>query len=252
MVQQRAAAPGAALPLFYAKPSALRPQQHGGLSVKRDRRFGFARAGNAIPVTSAEFVQAQRNYPIVFTDAPIPMPVAVVGIEDGINLMIEADGSWRRDNYIPAYVRRYPFLFAEHPRSLALTLCIDEGADCLETGTDNPLFRDGEPGDITRQALQFCTSYQREHEATRELGRSLAQAELLVARDVRLQLSPERSLAVRGFKVIDEAKLNLLPAETFLNWRARGWLTLIYAHLLSLGGWDRLVHIAKERQAHAG
>jgi hypothetical protein len=59
-------------------------------------------------------------------------------------------------------------------------------------------------------------------------------------------------VAVRGFRGIDEAKLNLLPAETFLNWRSRGWLTLIYAHLLSLGGWDKLVHIAKERQVHAG
>jgi hypothetical protein len=251
MVQQTAAT-SAAMPSFYARPSALRPQQHGGLSLKRDRRFGFARTGNAIPITSAEIAQAQRDYPVVFTDAPIPMPVAVVGIEDGINLMIEADGSWRRGNYVPAYVRRYPFLFAEQPQTHALTLCIDEGADCLETGADNPLFRDGEPAEITRQALQFCTSYQREHEATRELGRSLAQAELLIARDVRLQLSPQQSVAVHGFKGIDEAKLNLLPAETFLNWRSRGWLTLIYAHLLSLGGWDKLVHIAKERQVHAG
>jgi hypothetical protein len=252
MVQPTAAARGAALPLFYARPSALRPQSHSGLSVRREQGFGFARVGNAIPVTAVEIAEAQRDYPIVFTDAAPPMPVAVVGIEDGVNLMVEADGGWRSGCYIPAYVRRYPFLFAQHPETQELTLCIDENADCLERGEQNPLFQNGEPGEITKQALRFCAEYQRQHEATRELGRSLAQAELLIVRDATLQIGPDWSVTIRGFRMVDEGKLNLLPAETFLNWRARGWLKLIYAHLLSLGGWERLMHIAKERQVHAG
>ncbi|HUK09444.1 MAG TPA: SapC family protein [Stellaceae bacterium] len=252
MVQQTAAARSAALPLFYARPSALQPQSHGGLSLKRERNFGFARLGNAIPVTIAEIAEAQRDYPIVFTDAGPPTPVAVVGIEDGVNLMVEEDGLWRPGAYIPAYVQRYPFLFAQHPETQALTLWIDEGADCLEQSERNPLFQKGELGEVTKQALRFCSEYQRRHEATREFSRSLAQAELLIGGDAKLQIGPDRSVTVRGFKIVDEAKLNLLPAETFLNWRARGWLKLIYAHLLSLGGWEKLVHIAKERQVHAG
>ena len=244
MVQQTTATPrDHALPLFYARPSALHPQRHKGLSLRRPFRFEFARVGNAIPITSAEFAQAQRDYPIVFADAPLPMPVAVTGIEDGVNLMVDQDGGWRRDAYVPAYVRRYPFLFAEHPRTRALTLCIDEASLCFEADGQEPLFMEGGPSEITNQALKFCTGYQRDHEATREFCRSLAQAELLVARDARLQVAPERSVTVRGFKVIDEGKLNLLSAESLLNWRARGWLTLIYAHLLSLGGWDRLVSL---------
>src|SRR5579863_5336903 len=245
MVQQTTATPrDDALPLFYAKPSTLRPQRHGGLSLKRPRHFAFARIGNAIPITAAEFPQAQRDYPIVFTDAKLPMPLAVVGIEEGVNLMVDEGGTWRHGAYVPAYVRRYPFLFAEHPETRALTLCIDEASDCLEAGGGpEPLFLEGAPSEVTKQALKFCTGYQRDHEATREFCRSLAQAELLVARDARLQIGPERSVTVRGFKVIDEGRLNLLPAESLLNWRARGWLMLIYAHLLSLGGWDRLVFL---------
>src|SRR5579863_7108577 len=141
MVQQTMAARREeALPLFYAKPCPLRPQLHGGVSLKQPRHFGFARIGNAIPITSAEFPQVQRDYPIVFTEAPLPMPVAVVGLEDGINSMVEPNGTWRLGSYVPAYVRRYPFLFAEHPQTRALTLCIDEASDCLEPGDRNPLF----------------------------------------------------------------------------------------------------------------
>jgi hypothetical protein len=239
----------AALPMFYRKPFVLQPQVHSEVSLKRSTNYRFAAQTNAIPLTNQELFHAQRDYPIVFTNEPVPVPVAVVGVHDKANLYVEPDGSWRRGAYIPAYVRRYPFLFSEQTESRDLTLCIDEGSELLEATTANPLFRDGKPTEITQKALDFCLAYQRQHEATREFGRTLAQVELVIPRDATVKLPGGESILVRGFKMIDEEKFNQLPADTILDWRARGWITLIYAHLLSLGAWDRLVQILAARRA---
>jgi hypothetical protein len=175
--------------------------------------------------------------------------MVVVGLQDRVNLYVEPDGGWRRGAYVPAYVRRYPFLFSEQPESSDLTLCIDEGSELIEATTANPFFREGKPTEVTQKALEFCLAYQRQHEATRDFGRTLAQVELLIPRDATVKLPGGESIVVRGFKMIDEAKFNTIPAETFQDWRSKGWITLIYAHFLSLGAWDRLVQIMVERRA---
>jgi SapC len=251
MAQQSTAQPqpAAALPMFYRRPFALQAQVHSEISLKRTPSYRFAAQTNAIPLTTQELFHAQRDYPIVFTNEPVPMPMAVVGIQDRANLHVEPDGSWRRGAYVPAYVRRYPFLFSERPENQELTLCVDEASELLEATTANPFFRDGKPTEITQKALEFCVAYQRQHEATREFGRTLAQVELLMPKDATVKLPGGESIVVRGFKMIDESKFNQLPAETFLDWRSKGWIALIYSHFLSLGAWDRLVQIAVERRA---
>jgi hypothetical protein len=251
MAQQSAphAQQAAALPMFYKRPFALQAQVHSEVSLKSGKNYRFAAKSNAIPLTVQELFHAQRDYPIVFTNEAIPMPMAVVGIQDQANLYVEPDGGWRRAAYVPAYVRRYPFLFSEQLGSADLTLCIDEAADLIEATTANPFFRDGKATEITQKALEFCLAYQRQHEATRDFGRTLAQVELLIPRDATVKLPSGESIVVRGFKMIDEPKFNTIPPETFQDWRSKGWISMIYAHFLSLGAWDRLVHIMVERRA---
>jgi hypothetical protein len=254
MAQQSAAQlqQEAAFPMFYRKPFALQAQVHSEVSLKRTPNYRFAAPTNAIPLTIQEMFHAQRDYPIVFTNESVPMPMAVVGIQDQANLYVGPDGSWRRGAYVPAYVRRYPFLFSERTESQDLTLCIDEGSDLVEATSANPFFRDGKATDITQKALEFCIAYQRQHEATRDFGRTLAQVELLIPKDATVKLPGGESIVVRGFKMIDEARFNQCPADTFLDWRSKGWITLIYSHFLSLGAWDHLVQIMVERRAAGG
>ena len=251
MAQQSAARaePAAPLPMFYRRPVALQSQAHSGVSLKRGTSYRFAAPYNAIPLTTQELVQAQRDYPIVFTNEAVPMPMGVVGLQDQANLYVEPDGGWRRGAYIPAYVRRYPFLFSEQFGGAELTLCIDEASEMMEAGAANPFFRDGKATEVTQKALEFCMAYQRQHEATRDFGRALAQVELLVARDATVKLPGGETVVVRGFKMIDEAKFNMIPPETFQDWRSKDWVKPIFAHFLSLGAWDRLVLILAERRA---
>jgi hypothetical protein len=248
MAKQPAPRAAAALPLFYQRPIALQAQHHGTVSLRTQAGYGFARDVNAIPLTTAEFFHAQRDYPIVFTDEAVSMPVAVVGIRDAANLFVGTDGSWRPGSYVPAHVRRYPFLLARPAAGRELVLCVDAASDHLEIGAGNPLFADGKPSATAQKAMELCLAYEREIEQSREFMRALQQVEFLALRDARIQVSPGDTVQLRGFKMIDEEKLNQLPAETFREWRAKGWIAVIYAHLLSLGAWEGLARIAAERR----
>lgn len=230
------------MPLFYRRPRPLDSAGHGTMSLKSDIGYGFARATNSVPLTGAEFPKAAAHYPIVFTTQPAPGALAAVGVRPASNLFINADGQWDAP-YIPAYVRRYPFIFLELNQGEQLALCIDEAAGALEPGLIRPLFRDGKPTEIVKQALQFCVDYQRDHAATATFVQALAARDLLVPYQVTMTLTSGEQLDLVGFQVVDEARFGSLPDEVFLDWRRRGWLGLVYAHLLSFGSWARLIKL---------
>ena len=73
----------------------------------------FIAQTHAIPVTVDEFGLAQRNYPIVFSIGDNPIPIALMGLNEGVNVFLDPDGRPIDSTvYIPAYIRRYPFLLA--------------------------------------------------------------------------------------------------------------------------------------------
>lgn len=230
------------LPLFYRQPRVLHPAQHGGLSLAREAGYGHAAGAHAVPLLAAEIPSACRQLPVVFTTGAHPTPVAVLGLRAGHNALVDADGQWRAGSYIPAYVRRYPFIFVEDEARNELTLCIDEAAAAVVPGSDNPLFdADGQPSATTRSALAFCRDYQAHHLLTREFGDALADAGLLIEQQADITLLDGQRLTLDGFQVVDEAKFKGLSQKRFQQWRTKGWLPLVYAHLLSIGSWASLV-----------
>ncbi|WP_233233245.1 SapC family protein [Bordetella sp. LUAb4] len=231
------------LPLFYVEPRPLNANLHGNLSLSGGKGFAYAAKTNAVPLVATELPTACRHFPIVFTDGPQPAPVAVLGVRAGENLFVGADGKWREGTYIPAYIRRYPFIFTENADRSQFTLCVDEAADAVVEGRDNPFFDEaGEPTALARSALDFCRDYQNQHAFTTEFATALAEADLLVENRADITLADGQRLALSGFKVVDEAKFNKLPDETFLRWRANGWLPLVYCHLLSINTWPALIN----------
>lgn len=239
------------LPLFYQQPRVLLPGVHGGLGLRGDPGHGHAKHANAVPLLAAEMTTACRHMPIVFTDEALPQPLAVVGLREKENLFVGADGRWLPGAYVPAYVRRHPFIFLEDSARHELTLCIDETAPQLVAdGSGQPLFdAQGRPTAVTRSALAFCRDYQARHQQTRAFADALVTADVLVDHRAEISLAGGgEPLALQGFKVVDEARLQALPDAVFLDWRARGWLPLVYSHLLSAGSWAALV----DRLAAAG
>lgn len=238
----------AALPPFYRQPRVLDAARYAATRIKTDRRFAFAAGTNSIPLAADEFFAAQSSYPIVFTAGDPALPVVVVGVANHRNLFVGADGTWKGAGYIPAYVRRYPFIFSKPEGRDEYILAVDEAAEVFSTEEGDPLFENGKPAEVTRQALQFCATYQQQQEFTQQFGAALVERNLLVENRAELRAG-NTSASLTGFRIVDEARFNALPDDVFLDWRRRGWIALVYAHLMSMRRWEALAALANEGTA---
>lgn len=239
------AAPPAALPVFYRRPELLSADRHArkSLAAKLDHRF--AQEANAVPLNGVELEFAQRHYPIVFSDEATPFPMAILGLRTADNLFVGASGAWQEGVYVPAYVRRYPFIFMTGPDQKQFALCIDTASAFVVDGDANPFFRDGQPTELTKSALAFCASFQAEYEKTRAFAAALAEHKLLESRSASIDLGSGRKAVFGPFRTIDAAKLAALPNAVIADWLRSGWLGWIYAHLMSAANWSALANRMK-------
>jgi hypothetical protein len=246
MTSNNAGNPQVAANELFKQPRPLDRVAHKALTIDRQAGFGFARGQIAIPVTLTEFAAAARDYPVVFAGDPV-QPFALLGLRDGHNLLVDAAGQWRKGRYVPAHLRRYPFIFMETPDQ-QFVLCIDEAAEhfvAAEKRDPQPLFADGKATPLVGDAMKFLAAFQSEFGATREFGAAVAESGLLIERQAEVELSGGAGrISLAGFKVVDEAKLAVLADEVFLDWRKRNWLAPIYFHLQSLANFGLLTEWA--------
>ncbi|KQR53247.1 SapC family protein [Brevundimonas sp. Leaf168] len=242
--------------LFYSNPEPLDQSVHGGLGVNpSDKPYAFVAQTNIVPLTVTEFSAAALSYPIIFT-GDNRQPVAVMGLSSNENLFVAPDGEFRADAYVPAYVRRYPFVFADDKQNQRLILCIDRGASIVAEGGQNPLFVDGQPSDYTNMAMEFCNNFEQERQRTEGFVALVKDLDLLDIREAHFTPrnpdgTPGQPQKLAEYYAVSEDKLRALPAEKLVELRDNGALGQIYAHLVSLVGWDRLIAMAVMRQAQA-
>lgn len=236
------------MPLFYSKPTPLDAKSHGKLSLKKDIGLSFTKEVNAVPINLIEMPQICHFYPIAFSNDGNATPVAILGIRDNENLYVSDKGEWEKDVYIPAYIRRYPFIFSEIPNSDKLTLCMDVTDSTTSKDNSQPLFdKDGAPTQLANNALEFCKSYHSAAQQTIEFSKALEASNLLVDRQAEITVADNKKITFSGFKVIDEKKLAELKDKDFLEWRSKGWLPFLYAHLFSGMNWQRLTKLVSNR-----
>jgi len=236
----------ARLPLFYKNPTPLSSERHAKKSLSLTPDYSFSLDTNSVPITAMECSRAMQNYPIVFSSGDPVVPVAVLVRREAKNQFIEPDGAWRAGAYIPAYIRRYPFILMESTDKLQFTLCVDEDSNLLVDGDSQPLFEGDTATEVANRAVEFCSAYQGEHSFTIEFTAAMEKYGLLVDNRASATLKSGEQLSLSGFRMVDEAKLTALPGDVFLDWRQRGWIPLIYCHLLSMGNWQTLVEVDDE------
>jgi hypothetical protein len=240
----------ASLPLFYKKPVALDKKQHSGVSLAKNLTFDFAAGVNAVPVTMIELPNIMQFYPVAFSASAPATPLAILGLRDEENLFVDKKGEWLPNTYIPAYIRRYPFIFARNDNGDRLTLCVDDTDGILKKSKDNPLFDDkGELTTLTNNALEFCRSYQAAAEQTQAFATALEESGILIDRHAEIRMNDGKVLTLSGFRQVDEKKYYELPEKTIQEWHNKRWTRFVYAHLFSVGNWQRLFSLMESRTA---
>ncbi len=233
-----ASAPQAAnLPLLYNDLVPLNSNEHGSWKTKGLANAKFMDGQHAIPLTVEEFIMASRNYPIIFSAAEQPVPLVLMGMNEGVNTFMDEEGMFTKQVYVPAYVRRYPFLLAKlRPDTDELSLCFDPTSGAIgEFDEGTPLFDDSKPSENTQNILKFCEDFETAGAQTHGFIEELIKLDLLMDGEVSIQQEGQETPYVyRGFKMVDENKLRELRGDTLRKLTQNGILALIYAHLFSL------------------
>ena len=238
------AVPAQQMPLFFSKVIGVNPTENPDLRLDRSAGYRFAAAAQWIPIGLAEFEAASRCYPILFTAGPEPVPVVLVGLDARGNLFIDKNGAWRPDAYIPAYVRSFPFVLIDDQNSGATYIGMETGAEAFRNPDGVRLFEDGKPTQVLNEAVALCTSSRSNINAATAMARALAAEGLLEEEEAAVTFTGGGELRVRGFQLLRADRLAAVSDTTFLEWRQRGWLGAIYAHLHSAGSWAKLIELA--------
>jgi len=238
-------------PLFYREPMALNREAHSKMRVaKSPKGYAFAAKTHSVILAPVEFFEACKEYPIIFStgaDGSV-LPIALLGFRTDENLMVDGEGNWDA-RYIPAYVRRYPFILSENDTD-NLTVCVDQAFDGLYLKKDGePIFtKEGGYTDFMKQTMEFLRTFHIQFKNGAPFGAKLQELDLLKPMDALVELNDGQKFALNGFSVVDEQKLQALSDEELGSLFRPGYLALIYAHLLSLstmsGLVDRLSHLA--------
>ena len=227
--------------LFYEQPVALNKERHRAFRIEnKGASFAFSQRTNSVIITGMEFVHVAKEYPIVFAKAgDRTIPLALLGLRNDENLFVSEAGLWDA-RYIPAFVRRYPFVLADSGDG-NLAVCIDEGFAGFNTETGVPLFDEaGEQAPLLENAIRFLKEYQGQNQRTEIFVNRLMEMELLTELTARAELAGGVKFSMGGLLVVEEKKLMELEQEKALELFRSGELGWIYAHLLSLSNMSRL------------
>jgi hypothetical protein len=202
---------------------------------------------NSVFLAAVEFGDACKEYPIVFVRAGEPgadgkqavAPLAVLGLRAGSNLFVEGD-KWT-GNYVPAYIRRYPFAMARlDGNANNLAVCYDSQWAGFNDATGEALFKDGQPTEFLMNAKTFLENFEQEAERTRLICNLLVDMELLQDMRFEATMPSGEKIDVEGFLALDEKKYSELPDAKVLELHRNGLIAMIEMHRLSMTNMNRL------------
>jgi SapC len=234
--------------LFYQQPEPLSLEKHRTLGAKRiDRPFQFLLGSHVVPITVNEFGIAACSYPVIFAGAE-KTPLAVMGARGGENVFVNPNGEVDPEVYLPAFVRRYPFVFASDPNNENMLVCIDRAAPMIGENPEIPFFNGDKPSKYTEDAIEFLKEFERHRQATEFFIKAVDEAGLFEEKSVSLSQTDEKGeeqqVKIADYFAISEEKLNALSSEKFQELREKGVLAPAYAHIISLLTWPKIIHRA--------
>jgi hypothetical protein len=239
--------------LFYERPVPLNREAHKDLRIKQNLNLAFSAKAHSTPLAAVEFPLAAHSFPILFAgDNPDDLnPIVLLGIRQNENLMVDEEGRWTPGAYIPAFIRRYPFVLAEREEGSEdgdnFAVFLDEAYEGFSTEEGNRLFNeDGSDTAVLQQAVGFLGEFQQHITRTREFMKRLKDLDLLIERNIEVRM-PGKDTVINGLYVVDEQKLYGLDSDTLYALMQDGMLVWIFAHLFSLTQLEQLVQRMHER-----
>lgn len=235
--------------LIYETAVPVSSSRFGKHSIEIGSDYNFSKNLTSVPLMAVEFPQAAGEYPIVFAgEGDTVMPATLLGIREKENLYLDDKGAWEA-KYLPAFIRRYPFVFSSNDDGKTFTLCIDEDfAGLNNEDRGQRLFdEEGKPSEYTDKVLKFLQDFQLHFQRTQAFCKRLHELDVLEPAHAQIKMVSGNRTTVTGFQVINRDKLKKLPAETLAGLAKSDELELIYLHLSSMRNFAALNERLGER-----
>jgi hypothetical protein len=233
--------------LFYGEITPVNKNRHLDLYIKAGKDYAFAQNVNSVPLTAVEFPSAAAEYPIVFGgNEEQVLPAVILGTEDQENLFVSESANWE-GKFIPAFVRRYPFVFSTADNGETLTLCIDESyPGCNKEGLGERLFdAEGEQTQYLKSVLNFLKEYQAHSKYTETFCKKLLEWDLLQPLKAEFTMPEGSRRSLSGFFGVDREKLKALEPDQLTELMRSDGLELIYLHLQSMNNFKTMLENAR-------
>lgn len=234
---------------MYQKLVVLDKNTHKELKVLPLDNLNFAKNSTFIPIVVQEVGQVGATFPVVFTGDETPTLISLVGFNTD-SLAINNDGKWI-SNYVPSFLRRYPFSIASNPeKNEQKIILIDEASSFVSYDEGESLFTpEGEQSEVLQNAMRYLEAHEQQSDITKNVMQVIAQSGILEEREIAVGEGDEKQVLVNGFKVVDREKLNALSDDILADWVRKGIITFIDEHLKSLNNIETLFKIAQQRQS---
>lgn len=226
-------------------------QRHGCKRWQRFSRYTFAAQDAVTPLALAELAKAATALPIAFIrQSDRLVPAAVMGVQNGENLMVSATGSWL-GRYVPASYRSYPFMLVKASDGQQV-MCVDESSGLVSDEINGePIFAaDSQPSQVIKDILTFLDQTSASRNAAMVATDTLQKHNLIEPWPLTVR-STSGEQRVEGLCRVDEGRLNSLAADALLEVRDTGALVVAYLQLFSMQHIDELASLVRKRNEAA-
>ena len=205
--------------------------KRAGLKYTAHAGFHFAAAETFCPVFIQELPEIIREYFVFFPNNQTDMPHALLSFQKNRNMYVTGGGVWQAD-YIPAYIRRYPFILAKageaskQPGDMAVAA--DMEAPHFNRREGESLFTgEGNPTDLFINKIEFLKALERQRVITQKAVKEIEAAGLFTMQEITVKQKDATVAAIGGARMVDSKMLGNSGLQ------AGPALQLVYAHLFS-------------------
>lgn len=229
---------------MYQDLEILNKINHKNNSVKEIKDFSYAKNLMNAPITITEFFEACKNYPILFTKDKDENWFAsiMLGYKENENIFVDDKGVWDKLHYVPAFVRRYPFIFVEQKNNDELIVALNKDSLIIDKKNESrKLFNDkGENTEFLNNVIGFLNQFYVDSMATKEFIKQLDEWELLEEKIATVITPNQEQFNINGLYIVNEEKLNHLSKKKKDEICNKNAIPLITAHLISLSNIQKL------------
>ena len=228
---------------MYQNLEILNKITHKENSVKEIKDFSFAKNLINAPITVVEFFEACKNYPIFFAKDVNDNWFASVmlGFKENENVFVNDKGEWDKLHYVPAFVRRYPFILLNQENSLDFILGIEkEYLSIDKIDESRKLFNEENSTEFFNKVINFLLDFNTDTNVTTNFIKQLDQWELLEEKTVTIITLNKEQFNITGLFIVNEEKLKHLSKKKKDEINDKNAIPLITAHLISLSNIQKL------------